>query len=230
MLLLIRRYLQAGMMEGGLVSPRMEGTPQGGPLSPLLSNVLLDELDKELERRGHRFVRYADDSNVYVQSEAAGERVMASLERFLREATPAADQPRQERGGATLGTEVPGVQRDVAPGAEAEGGLAVDSATEGQASADLAAGTRAEPPRRHRGTQPRDSGLGGVLPAGRGQGRASKSWTSGCGGSCAASCGASGSEPRTRAKKLRQLGLDADRARASASNGRGPGGMPGPAT
>jgi RNA-directed DNA polymerase len=82
-LLLIRRYLQAGIMEGGLVSPRMEGTPQGGPLSPLLSNILLDELDKELEGRGHRFVRYADDANVYVRSEAAGERVMASLERFL---------------------------------------------------------------------------------------------------------------------------------------------------
>ena len=84
-LLLIRRYLQAGIMEGGLVSPRTEGTPQGGPLSPLLSNILLDELDKELERRGHRFVRYADDCNVYVRSEAAGQRVMASLERFLRE-------------------------------------------------------------------------------------------------------------------------------------------------
>ena len=82
-LLLIRRYLQAGVMEGGLVSPRVEGTPQGGPLSPLLSNILLDELDKELEGRGHRFVRYADDANVYVRSEAAGERVMASLERFL---------------------------------------------------------------------------------------------------------------------------------------------------
>ena len=82
-LLLIRRYLQAGLMEGGLVSPRMEGTPQGGPLSPLLSNILLDELDKELERRGHSFVRYADDCNVYVRSKAAGERVMASLERFL---------------------------------------------------------------------------------------------------------------------------------------------------
>jgi RNA-directed DNA polymerase len=80
---LIRRYLQAGLMEGGLVSPRAEGTPQGGPLSPLLSNILLDELDRELERRGHRFVRYADDSNVYVQSKAAGERVMASLEQFL---------------------------------------------------------------------------------------------------------------------------------------------------
>jgi RNA-directed DNA polymerase len=80
---LIGRYLRAGMMEGGLVSPRTEGTPQGGPLSPLLSNILLDELDKELERRGHRFARYADDCNVYVKSEAAGERVMASLERFL---------------------------------------------------------------------------------------------------------------------------------------------------
>jgi RNA-directed DNA polymerase len=82
-LLLIRRYLQAGMMDGGLVSPRTEGTPQGGPLSPLLSNILLDEWDRELERRGHRFVRYADDCNVYVRSQAAGERVMASLERFL---------------------------------------------------------------------------------------------------------------------------------------------------
>lgn len=82
-LLLIRRYLQAGIMEGGVCSPRSEGTPQGGPLSPLLSNVLLDELDKELERRGHRFVRYADDCNVYVRSPAAGERVLDSLEQFL---------------------------------------------------------------------------------------------------------------------------------------------------
>ncbi len=80
---LIRRYLQAGTMEGGLATPRREGTPQGGPLSPLLSNILLDELDKELEQRGHRFVRYADDCNVYVRSQKAGERVMASLERFL---------------------------------------------------------------------------------------------------------------------------------------------------
>ena len=82
-LLLIRRFLQAGMMVGGVVSPRVEGTPQGGPLSPLLSNILLDELDKELEARGHAFVRFADDCNVYVRSEVAGERVMSSLERFL---------------------------------------------------------------------------------------------------------------------------------------------------
>jgi RNA-directed DNA polymerase len=82
-LFLIRQYLQAGVMEGGVTSPRTEGAPQGGPLSPLLSNILLDDLDKELERRGHCFVRYADDCNVYVQSRPAGERVMASLERFL---------------------------------------------------------------------------------------------------------------------------------------------------
>jgi len=80
---LIRRYLQAGMMDGGLVSPRTEGTPQGGPLSPLLSNILLDELDKELEKRGHAFCRYADDCNIYVQSERAGERVLSSITRFL---------------------------------------------------------------------------------------------------------------------------------------------------
>jgi RNA-directed DNA polymerase len=83
LLRLIRRFLQAGLLADGLVSQRLEGTPQGGPLSPLLSNVVLDELDRELERRGHRFVRYADDCNVYVRSRRSGERVMASLERFL---------------------------------------------------------------------------------------------------------------------------------------------------
>lgn len=80
---LIRRYLEAGMMAEGISSARTEGTPQGGPLSPLLSNVLLTELDRELERRGHAFCRYADDCNIYVQSKAAGARVMASLTRFL---------------------------------------------------------------------------------------------------------------------------------------------------
>jgi len=82
-LCLIRLYLRAGLLEGGLVSPRVEAAPQGGPLSPLLSNVLLDELDRELEKRGHRFVRYADDCNVYVRSRRAGERVLDSLTRFL---------------------------------------------------------------------------------------------------------------------------------------------------
>jgi len=80
---LIRRYLQAGMMSNGLATARREGTPQGGPLSPLLSNILLDELDKELERRGHKFCRYADDCNIYVQSRSSGERVMQSITSFL---------------------------------------------------------------------------------------------------------------------------------------------------
>lgn len=82
---LIRRYLQAGLMTGGVETVRGEGTPQGGPLSPLLSNILLDDLDKELERRGHTFCRYADDCNIYVTSRRAGERGMASVTRFLTE-------------------------------------------------------------------------------------------------------------------------------------------------
>jgi len=80
---LIRGSLTAGVLEGGLISPTEQGTPQGGPLSPLLSNLMLDVLDKELEKRGHRFVRYADDCNIYVRSQRAGERVMAGIEGFL---------------------------------------------------------------------------------------------------------------------------------------------------
>jgi RNA-directed DNA polymerase len=83
MLKLIRGFLNSGVMENGLVGPTEEGTPQGGPLSPLLSNLLLDELDRELERRGHRFVRYADDCNIYVKSERAGQRVMEGVKGFL---------------------------------------------------------------------------------------------------------------------------------------------------
>ncbi len=83
-LAVIRRYLQAGTMAGGVESPRHEGTPQGGPLSPLLSNILLGDLDKELERRGHAFCRYADDCNIYVQSRRAGARVLASITSYLK--------------------------------------------------------------------------------------------------------------------------------------------------
>jgi len=83
LLRIIRRFLQAGMMSEGVCVERQEGTPQGGPLSPLLANLLLDDLDKELERRGHGFCRYADDCNIYVRSKAAGERVMASITAFL---------------------------------------------------------------------------------------------------------------------------------------------------
>src|SRR5262245_62723960 len=80
---LIRAFLKAGVMENGLVSPTDEGTPQGGPLSPLLSNLILDDLDQELTRRGLRFARYADDCNIYVRSERAGHRVMQSTTGFL---------------------------------------------------------------------------------------------------------------------------------------------------
>ena len=80
---LIRRYLQAGIMEDGLVKPNLEGTPQGGPLSPLLSNIVLNELDKELEKRGHKFVRYADDCNIFVKSLKAGERVKEGMTQFI---------------------------------------------------------------------------------------------------------------------------------------------------
>ncbi|WP_296896036.1 group II intron reverse transcriptase/maturase [Thiohalocapsa sp.] len=83
LLRLIRRFLEAGLMQGGICVMRREGTPQGGPLSPLLANLLLDDLDKELERRGHRFCRYADDCNIYVGSAKAGERVMQSVTDFL---------------------------------------------------------------------------------------------------------------------------------------------------
>jgi retron-type reverse transcriptase len=82
-LLLIRRYLQAGIMQDGLVTASREGTPQGGPLSPLLSNIMLDDLDKELERRGLWFCRYADDCNIHVSSRRAGQRVLASVRSFL---------------------------------------------------------------------------------------------------------------------------------------------------
>jgi len=85
LLSLIRRYLQAGVMSNGLVRASEKGTPQGGPLSPLLSNIVLDDLDKELERRGHAFCRYADDSNVYVKSERAGQRVIESITKFVEE-------------------------------------------------------------------------------------------------------------------------------------------------
>jgi RNA-directed DNA polymerase len=105
MLKLIRAFLEAGVMENGLVSPLDEGTPQGGPLSPLLSNLVLDELDRELERRGHHFARYADDCNIYVDSERAGQRVMESVTRFIthrlklkvNQVKSAVAQPRQRK-------------------------------------------------------------------------------------------------------------------------------------
>jgi RNA-directed DNA polymerase len=123
LLKLIRAFLNAGVMENGLVSPSVEGTPQGGPLSPLLSNLMLDELDRELERRGHRFVRYADDCNIYVRSERAGQRVMESITQFItqklklkvNEAKSAVARPQERKFLGFSFTAGPEVKRAIAP-------------------------------------------------------------------------------------------------------------------
>jgi RNA-directed DNA polymerase len=123
LLKLIRAFLNAGVMENGLVSPSVEGTPQGGPLSPLLSNLVLDELDRELERRGHRFVRYADDCNVYVRSERAGQRVMESVTQFItqklklkvNEAKSAVARPQERKFLGFSFSAGPEVKRVIAP-------------------------------------------------------------------------------------------------------------------
>jgi RNA-directed DNA polymerase len=123
LLKLIRAFLNAGVMENGLVSPSVEGTPQGGPLSPLLSNLVLDELDRELERRGLRFVRYADDCNIYVRSERAGQRVMESITRFItqrlklkvNEIKSAVARPQARKLLGFSFTDGPEVKRVIAP-------------------------------------------------------------------------------------------------------------------
>jgi RNA-directed DNA polymerase len=123
LLKLIRAFLNAGVMENGLVSPSVEGTPQGGPLSPLLSNLVLDELDRELEYRGHRFVRYADDCNIYVRSERAGQRVMESISRFItqklklkvNEAKSAVARPQERKFLGFSFTAGPNIRRAIAP-------------------------------------------------------------------------------------------------------------------
>jgi RNA-directed DNA polymerase len=123
LLKLIRAFLNAGVMENGLVSPSVEGPPQGGPLSPLLSNLVLDELDRELERRRHRFVRYADDSNIYLRSERAGQRVMESVTRFItqklklkvNETKSAVARPQERKFLGFSFTTGPEVKRTIAP-------------------------------------------------------------------------------------------------------------------
>jgi len=123
LLKLIRAFLNAGVMENGLISPSVEGTPQGGPLSPLLSNLVLDTLDRELERRGHRYVRYADDCNIYVRSERAGQRVMKSVTSFItgqlklkvNENKSAVARPQERKFLGFSFTDGPEVKRAIAP-------------------------------------------------------------------------------------------------------------------
>jgi group II intron reverse transcriptase/maturase len=130
-LLLIRRYLEAGVLLNGVVVASEEGAPQGGPLSPLLANILLDDLDKELERQGHRFCGYADDCNIYVRSRRAGERTLASVTRFLetklkltvKRAKSAVDRPaRREFPGFTLARHKGEVRQWIAQEQEADDG------------------------------------------------------------------------------------------------------------
>jgi RNA-directed DNA polymerase len=123
LLKLIRAFLTAGVMENGLVSPSVEGTPQGGPLSPLLSNLVLDVLDRELEWRGHRYVRYADDCNIYVRSERAGQRVMESVACFItkqlklkvNETKSAVARPQERKFLGFSFTGGPEIKRAIAP-------------------------------------------------------------------------------------------------------------------
>ena len=123
LLKLIRAFLTAGAMENGLISPSVEGTPQGGPLSPLISNLVLDALDRELEHRGHRYVRYADDCNIYVRSERAGQRVMKSVTLFItrqlklkvNEAKSAVARPQERKFLGFSFTSGPEVKRAIAP-------------------------------------------------------------------------------------------------------------------
>jgi RNA-directed DNA polymerase len=167
LLRLIRRYLNAGMMADGVVMERLEGTPQGGPLSPLLANLLLDEVDKELEQRGHAFVRYADDCNVYVRSRRAGERVMAALERIYAKA-PTASKSREEQGGTGAQAQPVELQllvlerrRGHVPG-RSQGGPGAQAAR----TADNQTQRRTEPEKCGRGTEEIPAGMEGILPTG----------------------------------------------------------------
>ena len=190
---LIRGLLTAGVMEGGLVSPTEEGTPQGGPLSPLLSNLMLDELDKELEKRGHRFVRYADDCNIYVRSQKAGERVMAGIEKFLakrlklkvNKAKSAVAKPsvRKFLGFSFTGGSEP--RRRIAPQALAR--------FKSESPGTDAAHVRAKPRADRQGAVHSTSSAGAATSASAKPRRCCAHLTSGSGGGCAPSPGSSGS-------------------------------------
>jgi len=149
---IIRRFLQAGLMQDGVRVAREEGTPPGGPLSPLLANLLPDDLDQLLESRGHRFCRYADDGNIYVRSLAAGQRVMESVTGFFGRDTPAPGEPRKERRRSGRGTQV---SRPSAAFEWQTRDLSQErKPREGEDQADRSSGSGCESGAGHRRTQP----------------------------------------------------------------------------
>ena len=186
LLRIIRRFLEAGLMQDGVCVERHEGTPQGGPLSPLLANLLLDDLDKELEARGHRFCRYADDCNIYVQSQAAGERVLASVTAVPGRQAASACQPRQERGGLRRGTQVPGPS--AARERHADDRPQESGPCQGPHPPDHPSQSRRELRADDRRTQLVPDRLGDLLPPRESRGAPRPSWTVGF----AANCGACG--------------------------------------
>jgi len=192
LLKLIRGLLTAGVLEGGLVSPTEEGTPQGGPLSPLLSNLMLDVLDKELEKRGHRFVRYADDCNIYVRSQKAGERVMAGIERFLEKrlklkvnkAKSAVAKPSVRKFLGFSFTREPSPRRRIAPQAIARFKARIR---------ELTRRTAGQATRRSSRSCPLTLSVGAATSASAKPRRYCADLTSGSGGGCAPSPGSNGS-------------------------------------
>ncbi len=221
-LLLIRRYLQAGVLEGGLVSQRVEGTPQGGPLSPFCRTSCSTSSTRNWRGAAHAFCRYADDCNIYVQTRRSGERVMASLTRFLEErlalkvnvAKSAVDRPWKR---VFLGYSMTFHKKPR---------LKVAAASVKRFKARLRKVCRRGRGRSHRSRSskksPRSYGGGSPTSAWRRSKASSKTWTDGCGGNCAAFCGDSGSALIPGPRGLMQRGLTEARAWKSATNGRGP--------
>ena len=218
---LIRGFLTAGVLMDGLVSPTEEGTPQGGPLSPLLSNLMLDVLDKELERRGLNFVRYADDCNIYVRSQRAGERVMASIEKFLakrlklkvNKAKSAVARPVKRKFLGFSFTKGKQPRRRIAPQSLARFRSRVR---------ELTRGPEARASRRSSRSYPSTSSGGAATSASARPRRCCANLTSGPGDGCAPSSGSNGNAGLLRFAELRRRGVGRDLAAQTAGSPHGP--------
>jgi len=218
---LIRRFLEAGMMQEGLVKPRTEGTPQGGPLSPLLSNILLTDLDRELEGRGLAFCRYADDCNIYVGSHVAGERVMRGVRIFLEKVLHLRVNAEKSAVARPWGRKFLGfsftAQRETRLRVAPESVQRLMQRVRER----LRSGRGRSLPQTIDGLNPLLRGWIGYFQITQGKGtlEALDGWVR---RRLRCLLWRQWKRPQTRARKLRALGLDAERARCSASNGRGP--------